>query len=191
METLKARQRRLRAGSFAKYFLGSGIDVGVGRQESPGGEDKVTVNALGWDKDDGDAHYLRGVADSSQNWVHSSHCLEHLQDPVTAIVNWFRVIKPGGWLILLLPHRDLYEKSRRKPSAWNTDHKFFYLPDRDETPDTLGLLPLVARSLKPGTWRLESLHLACDGYWANGRDHPQGEYSFEAVVKKTAHETPT
>ncbi len=40
-----------------------------------------------WDWEDGDAQDLAGVAEDSLDFVHSSHCLEHLRDPA---------IGPGG-----------------------------------------------------------------------------------------------
>ena len=182
METLKARPRRLREGYFARYCHGIGLDVGCGRQDSPGGEDRVVEWCRGWDKDDGDAHLLPGIAPGSLDWLHASHCLEHLEDPARALRRWLEVVRVGGHLLLLLPHRFLYEKSTCLPSAWNQDHKHFYLPYEEELPDTLGLFPLMRRTWAESAWRLVSMHWACDAYWANGRDHPVGEYSFESVV---------
>ena len=38
------------------------------------------------------------------DYVFSSHCLEHLVDPVGALLHWKTRIKPGGVLFLYLPH---------------------------------------------------------------------------------------
>lgn len=186
METRKAYPRRIRMGFFARFCQGQGIDVGVGREGSPGGEDKVTNACFGWDKDNGDAHTLPGIADNSLDFIHASHVLEHLERPEEALKTWLRVLKPGGWLTILLPEKSLYEKKAAPPSVWNCDHKFFYTMLADGVPGTVGLANLLEKALTPGTYLLWSLHLAADGYCRNGNDHPSGEYSFEAMIQKRA-----
>ena len=47
-------------------------------------------------------------ADLSMDFIFSSHLLEHIDDYAAALKEWWRVIKPGGHLVLYLPHRDLY-----------------------------------------------------------------------------------
>src|SRR3546814_3492720 len=66
-----------------------------------------------------------GVADESYDFVHSSHCLEHLRDPEEGLRNWFRILKPGGHLIVTVPDEDLYEQGIF-PSAYNPDHKWTF-----------------------------------------------------------------
>ena len=56
-------------------------------------------------------------------------------------------MKRGGFLILYLPHRELYEKKKMLPSKWSSDHKHFFLIHKDENPDTIGLVPLIQRTL--------------------------------------------
>src|SRR5271154_2221051 len=60
---------------------------------------------------------LAEVADSTYDFVLSSHNLEHFANPVKALVEWRRVLKPGGALILALPYyRDIFDH-RRKPTS--------------------------------------------------------------------------
>jgi SAM-dependent methyltransferase len=108
-----------------------------------------------------------------------------MSDPELALRNWLRVVKPGGYLILYVPHRELYEKRKMLPSRWNIDHKFFILPEFDEPPDTLGLVQLVKRAL--GETEIV-YHKVCDeGHTIVDPDlHSDGEYSIEMVVRKTA-----
>lgn len=177
-ESTKSRARREREGFFDKYCQGFGLDVGYGG-------DPVVSNVRGWDFEHGDAQLLRGLEDESFDFVYSSHLLEHLPDAKLAIKNWWRVLKPGGYMLLYLPHRDLYEKKATLPSRFNYDHVHFFLPDKDEAPDTIGLVPLVEKTLD----NIEIIYSkVCDeGYINPGDELPsEGEFSIEVVVRKTA-----
>ncbi len=110
-----------------RYFSGDGIDIG-------GAPDPLSLYSelfprMGsvriWDLADGDAELMEGVADASFDFVHSSHCLEHLSDPARGLANWFRILKPGGYLVVTVPDEDLYEQGVF-PSSFNTDHKWTF-----------------------------------------------------------------
>jgi ADP-heptose:LPS heptosyltransferase/predicted SAM-dependent methyltransferase len=115
-----------------KYTTGRGLDVGCGPYKAfPHfiGVDNYTdtgkfgikmkpdvvANAddLGWK----DEHF---------DFVFSSHLLEHLEDPKKALAEWWRVIKVGGYLILYLPHKDLYPNVGTEGA--NPDHKHDFTP---------------------------------------------------------------
>jgi SAM-dependent methyltransferase len=51
---------------------------------------------------------LQAIADHHYDFLLSSHNLEHFANPVKALKEWQRVVKPGGHIILFLPH---YEKT--------------------------------------------------------------------------------
>ena len=147
------------------------------------GGDLLIENCEGWDIEQGDAEYLYGVKDSIFDYVYSSHTLEHMVNLTIALRNWWRVLKKGGYLILYVPHRDLYEKKISLPSRWNIDHKHFFLLDRDEEPDTKGIIPLIQHTLS----NYEVLYAkVCDEGCTitNPEIHSDGEYSIEAVLKK-------
>jgi SAM-dependent methyltransferase len=175
-ETSKARPRRVREGFFEKYCTGRGLDVGSG-------DDSLAPNCLEWDKEQGDAQYLHGVEDCSFDFVYSSHTLEHMIVPSIALKHWWRVLRTGGFLILYIPHRDLYEKKKSLPSRWNPDHKHFFLLDRDEPPDTTGILPLLQRALS--NFRIIYAKECNEGHTiTDPQVHSDGEYSIEVVIKK-------
>ena len=98
-EQSKAAKRRFGDGAFhLRYFAGHGLDIG-GKPDPLGlyvGAFARLLSCRTWDLDDGDAQFLAGVPDGSFDFVHSSHCLEHLRDPGEALGNWVRVTKPGG-----------------------------------------------------------------------------------------------
>lgn len=43
------------------------------------------------------------LADGTLDYLCSSHVLEHLPDPLAALHEWHRVLRPGGWLYLVVP----------------------------------------------------------------------------------------
>jgi SAM-dependent methyltransferase len=174
-ETTKALHRRIKENFFEKYCNGEGLDIGYGG-------DLITATATGIDVEHGDATFIYSVRNKQFDFVYSSHLLEHLSHPEIALRNWWRVLKTNGCLIIYLPHRDLYEQKLKLPSKRNPDHKFFYLPDRDELPDTLGLQPLIEKSLD--YYHVECIKVCNENYIAHGMEHPKGEYSIEAVIRK-------
>lgn len=50
-----------------------------------------------------DLHFL---PDGGYDFVLSSHMLEHSANPVKALYEWLRLLKSGGTLFLVLPHRE-------------------------------------------------------------------------------------
>ena len=44
--------------------------------------------------------------DASQDFVISSHVIEHFFDPIAAIKEWLRVVKPGGYVYIIAPLPD-------------------------------------------------------------------------------------
>jgi SAM-dependent methyltransferase len=44
--------------------------------------------------------------DGTLDYVLSSHVIEHFYDPVKALKEWHRVIKPGGYIFVIAPHKD-------------------------------------------------------------------------------------
>jgi ubiquinone/menaquinone biosynthesis C-methylase UbiE len=75
-------------------------------------------NVVIYDQPQGDAQKLENINDGSFDFVFSSHCLEHVRDPVEALGNWIRVVRPGGHLVI-------YEQGVW-PSTFNTDHKMTF-----------------------------------------------------------------
>lgn len=127
-ESSKSISRRLCSPNFMRrYFCGNGLDIG-------GKPDPLALyvelfplvtDLRTWDLEDGDAQYLASVEDATYAFVHSSHCLEHLHDPIEGLKHWLRVLKPGGYLVITVPDEDLYEQGQF-PSTFNCDHKWTF-----------------------------------------------------------------
>ena len=99
-----------------KYLTGYGIDIGCG--DCP-----VTENCIKFDKDIGDANNINEYyEDNTFDFVFSSHCLEHMNNPYISVKSWWSKVKIGGYLIVAVPDEDLYEQGVF-PSRFNTDHK--------------------------------------------------------------------
>jgi SAM-dependent methyltransferase len=49
---------------------------------------------------------LRMITNGTYDFVLSSHTLEHTANPLRALSEWARVLKPEGGLVLVVPHRD-------------------------------------------------------------------------------------
>src|SRR5262249_9189912 len=157
-------------------FTAPGLDIGCG-------SDPLTTNLFrGWDLPDGDATLLARAPDASFQTVYASHILEHIRFVDLALGHWWRVVRPGGRLIVIVPHRDLYEKQKRLPSIWNPDHKHCWLPETTDPPDTLSFRHALAAAIPDAIW--EEFAVRNDGWQQNGDDHSLGEYSIEAVFGK-------
>ena len=127
-ECSKSIMRRLSDPNFAtRYFIGEGIDIGGA--PDPLGIYHELFPRMGpvrtWDIQDGDAQHMEGVEDERFDFVHSSHCLEHLRDPAEGLANWFRILKPGGHMVITVPDEDMYEQGIF-PSTFNGDHKWTF-----------------------------------------------------------------
>ena len=147
-ECSKSIVRRLHDVNFSnRYFVGVGLDIGG--KPDPLMLYRGLFAQMGpvrtWDWEDGDAQFLAGVADGTYDFVHSSHCLEHLVDPKEGLRNWLRAVKPGGFLIITVPDEDMYEQGQF-PSTFNRDHKWTFTIHKGNSwsDKSLNVLALVA-----------------------------------------------
>ena len=146
-ETTKARLRRLPDARFVdQYFVGVGIDIGCGDDSLGNHKDTYTniTEVKPWDLPDGDAQLMAGVEDNTYDFVHSSHCLEHMRDPFEAFGNWIRICKPQGYIVVTIPEEDLYEQGVW-PSTFNHDHKTSWTIAKTESwsPVSQSLIPFL------------------------------------------------
>lgn len=178
-ETEKSHESRLKSGFYTKFMSGTGLDIGYS-----GGDPKaepVLSTAIGVDFGypgyDGETLPFK---DESQDYVFSSHCLEHITDYKYAIKEWFRVLKIGGHLVITVPHKFLYEKKENLPSRWNLDHKRFYTPS--------SLLEEIEDSIEYPSNRYRVVHVRDNDdnfdYTIPPENHSGGAYEIELVIKK-------
>lgn len=190
-ETSKAVLRRLNHPQFAtRWLVGQGLDIG--NPNDPLAQHRELFPAIkavrGWTEADGDAQYLQGLADNSVDFVHATHCLEHCADPREALKHWFRVLKPGGHLILLVPDEDMYEQGNF-PSRYDPAHRwtFTMFKAKSWSPVSINMLELLqVLGAQADVKRLEVI----DAGYRHGLPRfdqtltPVAECGIEAVVRK-------
>jgi len=148
------------------YTRGRGLDLGCGPY-------KAFPHFIGVDgiKHPGPAganiisncEKLDMFASKSMDFVFSSHLLEHIEDTLAALKEWWRVIKVGGYLVLYLPHKEFYPNIGE--AGANPDHKHDFLPQ-----DIVSVMKKVGAK-----WDLVT----------NESRNKGNEYSFFQVYQKT------
>jgi SAM-dependent methyltransferase len=97
-------------GYFPVYLFAGAID-GINYSTDTIWEGHITEgNTYSWHNRKGyqyikEATDLSGIADNSYDFILSCHSLEHIANPLKAIAEWVRVLKPGGLFILVLPDK--------------------------------------------------------------------------------------
>ena len=87
-----------------------------------------------------EATNLSGIADASYDFVLSSHCLEHVANPLAALRDWRRVTRDGGHLLLILPDpQHTFDHRRPKTTLSHLREDFL----RDIGEDDLTHLPEI------------------------------------------------
>ena len=111
-----------------------------------------------------DATDLGRIADARYDFVLSSNNLEHIANPLKAMAEWVRVLRPGGHLLLVLPRKESNFDRRRPITPFRhllddheqgtTEHDLTHveeivaLHDYRMTPDTASAEALRARGVE-------------------------------------------
>lgn len=117
-----------------QYLFGNGVDLGSGgtpvvpwamSMDLPMGEflhyrsNNQPENAIHLQ---GDARNLHWFRDGVLDFVYSSHLLEDFFDWDPILREWARVIKPGGYLVILVPDKELFAEAISKGQPPNCAH---------------------------------------------------------------------
>ena len=118
---------------FQRYLVGRGIEIGALHNPMPVDTTRATVRHVDRVPLEGqrehypelidvplvppdiiaDADRLTMVEDNSEDFLIANHLMEHVPDPIGALKEWHRVLKPGGILFLALPDmRFTFDKDR-------------------------------------------------------------------------------
>lgn len=119
--------------SVARWCVGNGVDCGCGG-------DSIIPTSIGIDRPQGhpdradfgispthltgDAFNLYWFKDGVLDYVYNSHCIEDAQFTGVVILEYLRVLKPGGHLIICAPDQEAYvEFSNLIGDTPNSAHK--------------------------------------------------------------------
>jgi SAM-dependent methyltransferase len=138
---VSGREHALRG--LARYVAGNGVELGPGHAPFPLPFPATTVRYVDrWKPDENRQLFpelgdeatfpmpdivadlnidrLSMLPDESQDFVIASHLLEHLVDPLAHLAEIYRVLRPGGTVIIMLPDRRLtFDRDR---AATTLDH---------------------------------------------------------------------
>jgi SAM-dependent methyltransferase len=67
-----------------------------------------------------DAVDIYNVKNESYDFLFSSHSLEHIANPLKAINEWLRIIKNGGYIIIIVPEKSCCFDHKRNYSKFST-----------------------------------------------------------------------
>lgn len=180
-EVRKTLQQRIEFGFFDRYLSGTNI-LDIGFRGSHPTNLPIVPQAIGVDRDyPGYDGKILPFPDQSQDAVHASHCLEHIADPASVLAEWFRVLRVGGYLVLTVPHQQLYERKPVPTSRWGgNEHLRFYTP--------ANFLAEIEDALPVGEFRIRSLRDNDTGfdYRIPPDRPPTGCYEIELVIERIA-----
>jgi len=115
----------------AKQFCqGFGLDVGAGKWPLKGSR-PIDITR---------GESAEALPEGEWDYVYSSHCLEHVNDPVSVLEHWKSRIRPGGVLFLYLPSPDM---RYWRPSNCRRHRHIFHPADVAEMLTDLGFLDVI------------------------------------------------
>jgi len=179
-ESRKSYAAKIESGFFAQYMSGPNV-MEIGYRGYEEGNLPIVPQAIGVDV--GYPGYEGATfpfADASFDAIYSSHCFEHIGDWLGVLRDWYRLLKVGGFLVIVVPHQLLFERKRSLPSPINPDHKRFYT--------ARSLLGEIETAFAENSYRIRHLveNDAGFDYSIMPYQGTDGCYEIELVVEKIA-----
>ncbi|WP_162875551.1 methyltransferase domain-containing protein [Sphingomonas crusticola] len=177
-ESKKSYADKIKSGFFEKYMSGPNV-MEIGYKGYLGATVPIVPQAIGVDV--GYPGYEGATfpfADESFDAIYSSHCFEHIDDWLGVLRDWYRALKVGGFLVIVVPHQLLFERKRHLPSPINPDHKRFYTP--------MTLLAEIEAAFEENSYRIRHFveNDAGFDYSIMPYQGTDGCYEIELVIEK-------
>lgn len=176
-ESRKAYRRRCETGFWDAFIAGPAV-LDIGYRGGINGALPIVDGAIGIEPGyPGYDGVTLPFPDGSIDTIHCSHVMEHL--PIGYICDWFRALRDGGTVIIMVPHAYLYERRLSvPPSRFSPEHLRSYTPG--------SLLSEIESQLKPNSYRVLHLTDVDDGYDYDLpiEVHPMGCLEIECVLRK-------
>jgi SAM-dependent methyltransferase len=90
-----------------------------------------------------DAVNIADVPNETYDFVFSSHSLEHIANPLKAVSEWLRVIKPEGFVIIIVPEKSQCFDHKREYSRFEVLLSQY---EKNVGEDDLSTLPEILRN---------------------------------------------
>ncbi len=112
--------------------------------------------------------------------VFAGYRLQDMANYRAAIQSWFSPVRPGGHLVITVPHAFLYERQNGLPSRWSPRQRRLYTPR--------SLIEEVEEALAPNSYRVRLLGDDDTGYdyAIEPPQYPQGRHDVVLALQKIA-----
>ena len=107
-----------------------------------------------------EATKISKIKSCAYDFLLSSNCLEHIANPLKAIKEWKRTIKPGGYMVLILPnHKSNFDHKRPVTKFSHIEKDYKNDMSEKDTTHLQEILKLHDLSRDPGLLTYESFKL--------------------------------
>lgn len=111
------------------------------------------------------------IPDHSYHFVFSAHTFEHIANPLKALYEWLRILKPNGYIILVVPEKTVSFDHKRPYSTFENVLRHY---EQDIGEDDLSILPEVLElhdlSRDSEQWTFEQF-----------KDHSLNNYTYRSL----------
>jgi SAM-dependent methyltransferase len=134
-----------------------------------------------------DGIQLEHIKDGHYDFILSSHSIEHFANPLKALSEWKRVIREGGYMVLIVPHKDnTFDRNRPITTLDHLIMDYENNTGEDDSTHFEEVLSLHDITMDNGIGDMEALKLrTIDNY--NNRGVHHHVFNTPLVVKIANH----
>lgn len=119
------------------WFFGKGIDIG-------GFDEKIFPNFIKIEYDLKKARNITSFIKDKFDCVYSSYFLQHFEEPYNVMLEFWKLVKKNGYMIIIVPDEDLYEQGFFPSKMCNLSKHTFTISKRNSWCDkSINLLDLA------------------------------------------------